>query len=526
MDERARPISRRALLAAGAVGLVAGACSTGGPGSAPTTSGSPSTPPSSPTSPAISPRRTDWSQLSSRISGTVRRRGDAGYAQARLTEDPRYDDARPLAVVTVESAQDVATTMAFAQEHDLPVAIRSGGHSYPGYSAGGAAGTGVPRSLVIDCRGLDRVSLDGGTATIGAGTALAAVYDALGRRNRAIPGGSCATVGVGGLTQGGGVGVLTRALGLTCDAVTSMTVVTADGRVRTVDDHQDDDLFWALRGGGGGHLGVVTSFAFATTAAPTVTSFYLAWPFADAADVVHAWQAWAPSADARLWSTCKLLGGRKHPTGPAAFVSGTWIGPAGALDQQLRGLLAHLPSPNGRSVTTRDYRSAMASYAGCANVPVARCTTGPGGMLQREAFAATSHIGYTALGSSAISTLIGRVQGAQGTGLHEAGISMDALGGRVREVSPSATAFVHRRALMTVQYTATYGGASGPAAASYVRDFRAAMLPAWGNHAYVNYADAAVPDYKQAYFGANAARLAAAKKTYDPHGFFTQPQGF
>jgi FAD/FMN-containing dehydrogenase len=110
--------------------------------------------------------------------------------------------------------------------------------------------------------------------------------------------------------------------------------------------------------------------------------------------------------------------------------------------------------------------------------------------------------------------------------LKEAGLSMDALGGRVADVGPGDTAFVHRRALMTVQYTATFVGARARSADSFVHDFRTAMTPYWGNHAYVNYSDATLPDYASAYFGANAGRLAAVKRTYDPHGLFAQPQGY
>ncbi len=457
----------------------------------------------------------------------MRRPGDRGYDRVRLVQNPRYDDNHPLAVLTVADPGDVATALSFARDHDVPVSLRSGGHSYPGWSAGGAAGTGVPPSLVIDCRALHGVRLHGdGTARIGAGAALAPVYAAVGGRGRAIAGGSCATVGIGGLTLGGGVGVLTRAMGLTCDAVRSLQVVTADSRVRRVDAHHDPDLFWALRGGGGGHLGVVTSFDLQTAAAPTVHTFYLSWPLADARAVVRAWQGWAPAADHRLWSTCKLLGGQKHPQGPTILVDGTWTGPAAGLDRRLAGLLDHCPPPDVRSVHTHSYRDQMLAYAGCSAIPVSRCHTGPGGSLQREAFAATSHVGYRELGSAGLTRLLDHVEHAQSTRLREAGISMDALGGRVRDLAPGETAFVHRHALMTVQYTATYAGDLGKQATHYVRAFRDAMVPSWGDHAYVNYADAAVRNYRRAYFGANAPRLGRVRRQYDPHGLFTQPQDF
>jgi FAD/FMN-containing dehydrogenase len=123
-------------------------------------------------------------------------------------------------------------------------------------------------------------------------------------------------------------------------------------------------------------------------------------------------------------------------------------------------------------------------------------------------------------------TLHQHVEAAQGSGLKEAGISIDALGGAVDDVGPTATAFGHRGALATVQYTATYDSGPATPAVSYVRGFRSAMAPTWGNGAYVNYADSSLRHYRRAYFGQNADRLAQVRAAYDPHGFFTQPQDY
>ncbi|GAB2976440.1 FAD-binding oxidoreductase [Nocardioides montaniterrae] len=483
-------LSRRAVLGVGAVGALS-AC--GAPTARPVVAPSTTAPPVP---------RAGWAQLRRHLSGGLARPGEAAYDRLRLTPNPRYDDLRPLAVLSAASAQDVAVGLRFAQDRGIPIAVRSGGHSYPGWSAGAGA-------LVIDVRPMAQVTWSGEVANVGAGAALAHLYDEVGGRGRAIPGGSCPTVGVAGLTMGGGVGVLTRALGLTSDAVRSIEVVTADGRVRTAAAHTAPDLFWALRGGGGGHAGVVTSFEMQTHAAPTINSFYLAWPWSGARDVVDAWQQWAPSADDRLWSTLKLLGGATHPDGPTVFVSGTWIGPTSGLQARLDGLTNHLPAPSADTRHTRSYLDAMRAYAGA-----------PG----REAFAATSHVAYDRLDSSAIADLVHAVEQASTTGLKEVGASIDALGGTVGEQAPDATAFVHREALATVQYTATFPSGTARGADHAVHTMRAAMLPHWGEHAYVNYADASLTEYRQAYFGANSARLSDVRRTYDPHGFFNQPQ--
>ena len=360
--------ARRGFLLAGVAGAAV-ACTPDNaqpPHDSPGAPVSPTTPGGIATS-GRAPTSADWQQLARNVSGTLARPGSATYHTVRLTQNPRYDGARPLAVLSVAGAADVATAIAFAQDHGVAVAIRSGGHSYPGWSAGDGA-------LVVDVRPLHRVSLSGTTATVGAGASLVQVYDALGTRGRGIAGGSCPTVGIAGLTQGGGVGVLTRAHGLTCDAVTSMRVVLADGRTVTASADQEPDLYWALRGGGGGHLGVVTSFRMRTFAAPTITRAYLAWPFSAARRVVPHWLATAPTADRRLWSTLKLLGGAAHAGGPVLL----HVGDVDRLAVGARHRAAAVP------VDGADALDGLAPYR---LLPRARCSPTPAAPRSRSASA-------------------------------------------------------------------------------------------------------------------------------------------
>lgn len=493
--------SRRALLAAGTAGALAACAGTNHPGPPP----APSTA-TAPTS-GTPPSRVPWSSLARALDGELVRPGAPSYGDLRLTPNPRYDAARPLALVEVASTGDVAAVLRFAADHNVPLAVRSGGHSYPGWSAGDGR-------LVLDCRGLAGLAWSGTTATMGPGRQLADVYSGVAGRGRAIPGGSCPTVGLGGLTLGGGVGVLTRAFGLTCDHLTAAEVVLADGTVVAASADEHPDLLWALRGGGGGHLGVVTSLALDTLPAPTVVSTYLTWPASRAAEVVPAWFDWIGDADARAWSTIKLLAGATHPDGPALGATVTWVGPGSAFDAMLAPILA--TGPSGRYDHTRGYLEAMQAY---------------GGAGAREAFAATSHVAYARPTAADLGPLVAAIAATPPT-LQEAGVSVDALGGRVRDLAPGDTAFVHREALATVQYTATYAagttsaGTSTPldAATGYVTDLRRLMTPTWGEHAYVNYADAALADPGPAYFGASWPRLQEVRSAYDPDGLFTQPQ--
>lgn len=494
--------SRRAVLAGfvGAGGTALAGCgSDASSSSAPTT---PTTPPADPASSAGPSRATSvpWAQLDRATTGDLVRPGSRAYDRLRQTPNPRYDGARPLALLEAASAADVAAGLAFGRDHGVPLAIRSGGHSYPGWSAGGS-----PPALVIDCRGLSSASWQGTSVTFGPGAQLAAVYEAVAGRGRALAGGSCPTVGLGGLTLGGGVGVITRAHGLTCDQLTSAEVVLADGRTVTASADSEPDLFWALRGGGGGHLGVVTSLTYDTFVAPMLSTSYLTWPASAAADVVPAWFDWLDGADPALWSTLKLLAGDTHPDGPSLGATVTWVGSAGGFDTALAPILA--THPTSRSDHRRGFLDQMRAYAGSG---------------AREAFAATSHIAYDPLSAAQVDTLTTRV--ADAAGLTEAGVSIDALGGRVGDLAPADTAFVHRKARASVQYTATYAGAHATRAADYVHGLRSAMTPAWGDHAYVNYADPTLRNPGPAYFGDNWNRLQQVRTTYDPDGLFTQPQ--
>jgi FAD/FMN-containing dehydrogenase len=280
------------------------------------------------------------------------------------------------------------------------------------------------------------------------------VYAAIAQQGRGLPAGSCPTVGVTGLTLGGGQGIMSRTHGLSCDAVTRMRVVTAAGDLVTASADRHPGLFWALRGGGGGHLGVVTSLTFDTFAAPTVSTAYLQWPLDKAPDVLPAWEAWAPVADRRLWSTLKGLAGERHPAGPVLAIAVVWAGPDDGLTRRLDALLADVPAPSSSSRQRRSFAEVTKAYAGSG---------------QRERFAGASHVAYDRLPSSGLTTFVDRLDDAQSSGLIEAGIALDSLGGAVGDKAPGATAYIHREALATVQYTAVHHAGERPTAVAFAR---------------------------------------------------------
>src|SRR5262249_51755387 len=154
------------------------------------------------------------------VSGRVIVPGSPGYDTARLVYNERYDSVHPLAIVRVNDVKDVQTVVRWAQRTGVPIVPRSGGHSYAGWSTG----TGG----VVDLGRLRGIRVEGGTAVIGAGRRLIDVYAALAGKGLTIPAGSCASVALGGLALGGGIGLASRKLGTTSDNVESLRIVTAD----------------------------------------------------------------------------------------------------------------------------------------------------------------------------------------------------------------------------------------------------------------------------------------------------------
>src|SRR5512146_788927 len=231
---------------------------------------------------STNPSPADWAALRARVSGEVVIQGSPGYDQARKPAIARFQDSRPQAVVFCATAGDVAEALALARRFGLPGVPRSGGHCFAGRSSS--------PGLVIDVTPMRSASVARGVATIGAGARLGEVYDALAGQGLTIPAGCGPGVGIAGLTLGGGLGILGRTRGLTCDSLLAARIVLADGQTVTGDDGHADDLFWALRGAGHGTFGVVTSLDFRTGPEPATTAFHLTWPYEHAERVIQAWQ--------------------------------------------------------------------------------------------------------------------------------------------------------------------------------------------------------------------------------------------
>ncbi|WP_307796051.1 FAD-binding protein [Amycolatopsis sp. 195334CR] len=382
-------------------------------------------------------------------------------------------------VLPCRSTQDVVDAIGHAWGTGAHLVPRGGGHCFAGRSA--------TDGIVLDLSGLNRITVaDDGTATIGAGASLGRVYPALHARGRTIPAGCGATVGIAGLTLGGGIGLLGRRYGLTCDRLVRARVVLADGRVVDCDADREPDLFWALRGAGGGQFGVVTSLRFATVPEAVTTRIEAHWPGGEA-ELVAAWQEWAPKAPDEI--TANLL---IDPTGA------TLLG-AATLDRE----------------TTRDL------LRGFTDRPVDLAEGVPFHQLKRT-LADSDPVGPLRIRSEFFSrtmsfpTIESLVDGLTPAPTPRQ-LSFTAMGGAYNRVAGHTTAFAHRNEHFLLEHIAGEGD-------GWVDESWTTAHTEGSGRVYPNFPDLALENPATAYHADNLPRLAAIKKTYDPHQFFDFPQ--
>ncbi|MPZ82620.1 MAG: FAD-binding protein [Actinophytocola sp.] len=409
------------------------------------------------------------------LTGEVLEPGMPGYDAARKPAMARFHHIRPRAVVRCASTEDVVRTLDIARREGIHVVPRGGGHCFAGRSS--------TEGIVLDLSPLRSVSVSAGVATIGAGATLSDVYDELAPHGLTLPAGCGATVGIAGLTLGGGLGILGRRYGLTCDRLRAARVVLADGRVVDCAADREPELFWALRGAGGGQFGVVTSLVFDPVPAPDATRFELIWPRADAAAVVAAWQEWAPDAPDGLSANLKI-------TATEVVAFGAMLGTESAVP---------LPPPATERMARMPYGELKRSLATLGSAEPAE----PGPVVSKSEFFRRP------LPARAIASLLA-------SSGEDVELNFTPMGGAYNRVPARESAFVHR----TERFLLEHAGLD----AARVRRSWATVHP-WGSgRVYPNFPDPDLTDWARAYHGDNHSRLARVKHAYDPRRLFRFPQ--
>jgi FAD/FMN-containing dehydrogenase len=419
-------------------------------------------------------------EFGSSLDGESFTPGSPGYDVVRRPVHPAHQQVRPRLVVRCGSVADVVATLEYATATGDRLVPRGGGHCFAGRSS--------TDGIVLDMSGLDGIAVaDDGIATIGAGARLGQVYAALRTRGRTLPAGCGATVGITGLTLGGGIGLLGRVHGLTCDRLVGAQVVLADGSVVDCDQDHEPDLFWALRGAGGGQFGVVTSLRFDTVPEPVTTRVEAHW--SDAGDLADAWQAWAPDAPDELTVNLTL---QSEPGGP---VRATLFGAATLDEGSTRDLLRDF-APRAELRPGLPYHQLKNTLRDLPEIPGAR--------MRSEFFS-------RALSDRTLASLLSQLRGGRRQ------LTFTAMGGAYNRVAEDATAFAHRGERFLLEHIAEAGDPW------LDRSWATAHADGSGR-VYPNFPDPALDDWAAAYHAGNHARLTAIKNAYDPHRFFDFPQ--
>ncbi len=423
---------------------------------------------------------------------------DVGYDEART---PFYGgiDRRPAAIVRVADEMDVARVIALVREADVELAVRGGGHSIPGHSVSEGG-------IVVDLRRMRAIDIDAGGPTAWAQTGLTAAEftAATAAHGLGVGFGDTGSVGVGGITLGGGVGYLVRKHGLTIDSLLAAEIVTADGELRRVDADNEPDLFWAIRGGGG-NFGIATRFLFGLHQVDTVVGGMLLLPAT--AGTIAGFMAEADAAPEELSSIANVMPAPPMPFLPeeahgklAIMALMTYAGdveagqealaPFRALAEPIVDMLRPMPYPEVYPPEEEGYH------------PVATAHTMFVDTIGRpEAETILEHLGT--------STAMMRVA------------QLRTLGGAMARVPVDATAFAHRQSKIMVNVAAVYERPEERVVHEPWVEAFAAALNQGDDGAYVNFlGDEGDARIRAAYPGQTWDRLTKIKARYDPTNLF------
>jgi FAD/FMN-containing dehydrogenase len=437
-------------------------------------------------------------ELRAGLAGPVLGPGDPGYEAARHVFLPAID-RRPAAIVQPADAGEVAHVAAFARETGFELAVRGGAHS----SAGHGTSDG---GIVLDLAALRALDIDtcARVAHAAGGLTSGEVTNAASPHGLAVGFGDTASVGIGGLTLGGGMGYLVRKHGLTIDHLLGAEVVTADGRVLEVDADRHPDLFWAIRGGGG-NLGIVTRFDYRLHPVDMVTGGMLALPATT--ETIAGLVAEAEAAPEELSLIANVLRAPPMPFLPPELVG----------SQVLLVMLVHAgPLDEGERAVApfRALAPPVADFVRAMPFPEMFPAEG-----QHAPPRSVMHAFFSdALDRDGARQLLERLQASSA---QLPAVQIRVLGGAAARVPSEATAFAHRRRQLMLNVAAVYASPKEDRVHKAWAEDAAEALRQGEDAAYANFlGDEGAERVQAAYPGSTWERLAEVKRRYDPENLF------
>lgn len=444
-------------------------------------------------------------RLASAIRGRVIAPGETDYDRERRVWNGMID-RHPQLIVKCRGTADVIAALDHAASHDIPFTVRGGGHSVAGRSVADDA-------MLIDLSPMQSVSVDvaAKTARVEAGATWGLVDHETQAFGLAVTGGVDSRTGVAGLTLGGGVGYLARPFGLTIDHLLSAEVVLADGRAVVANERQNPDLYWALRGGGG-NFGIVTSFEYRLEeVGPEVMTVQAFHRIEEASEALRFYRDFMLDAPDQIGCYALMINTPPVEPFPEDLFGKTILAIVGChvgdLDQAEAELsdLRDQGSPILAVVDSMPYSTLQSSFD--AGAP-------DGGRYYWKAQYLES------LSSAAIDTIVEHTETLPGP---YSNVFIEAMGGAVGRVDPTATAFPHRRHPFNFGISSGWEDPEGDEAAiAWTRALHDAMAEHGSSGVYSNYVDRDESDRVEAAYGPNLERLQRVKAEYDPGNVFDQ----
>ncbi|WP_201008650.1 FAD-binding oxidoreductase [Paenibacillus glycanilyticus] len=436
------------------------------------------------------------------LTGRVIFKGDPGYETARKNWDP-HTDRFPKVFVFAKKTRDVANAIKWAREYKVPIRPRSGRHALETNLSQ------VNGGLVIDTSELKKITLNkkSNTAVVETGNRVGRIVDTLARQGYMAPFGDSPSVGIGGITPGGGIGPLQRTTGLISDNLLALEMVDAKGRIIRASKKRNSDLLWASRGGGGGNFGVYTKYKFKVRRAPVrATVFSITWPWEQFEEVVKAWQRWAPFTSTKLGSELSI-GPKK---GGNVSMLGVYLG------CKKKALKFLQPILSVGTTTKRDIQSLPWLQA-------TKFLLAPDPILpQKFSNQFSSGFGRRPFPDKAFKYMREFLEKAEGG--TPAGFYFLNWGGAIRKIAPRATAFYWRDPQYYVEWNSSWVKPSHAAKnIALARNTRKKLQP-FIVGSYINVPDQGIKCSGPVYYGKNFARLRRVKAKYDPQNVFNNPQ--
>ncbi len=432
------------------------------------------------------------------LHGRIIAPDDPGYDEARTIFLGGFD-RRPAVIVRPSDATDVRRVVTFARDSGLELAVRSGGHSGAGHCT-------TDGGIVLDLRDMKALEIDVEGRTAWAETGLTAVEysTAVGAHGLATGFGDTGSVGIGGITLGGGIGYLTRKYGLTIDSLLAAEVVTADGELVHVNAVSHPDMFWAIRGGGG-NFGVATRFQFQLQPVDRIVGGMLLLPAT--VDVIAGFVAAAEAAPDELSTIANVM-----PAPPMPFVPSAHRGKLVVM-----ALMCYAGNSDAGERALAPFRTLADPIVDMIRpMPYPEIYPPDDASFHPTAVARTMFIGSVDRGVA--TTILEYLQGSNAT-MRVAQLRV--LGGAMARVPAETTAFAHRASRIMVNVAAFYTSPEDRSVRdAWVTDF-AAVLRQGDSGTYVNFlGDEGEARVRAAYPGATWDRLAAIKDRYDPTNLF------